>query len=105
MSNTNPGEGETVQRDDYWKTPTKRVTNLAPKFGISEGTRLELETHGKAVDPFTGAPMVGTGKPGSKPRQVTAPEYVAAKDKVIDAPLQPDADAKNTGPDRSPKGK
>lgn len=54
-----------------------RLTNrpVEPSFGLSEGQRQELEATGKTVSPFTGTPQLGTGKPGEKPRAVTAAEH------------------------------
>lgn len=41
--------------DDYHaRKEARRPKPEAPSFGISEGTRQEIEMHGKAVDPFTG---------------------------------------------------
>ena len=49
-----------------------------PSF-IAEGTREELERTGRAVDPFSGDRLVGSGKPGAKPRTVSADEFAKAK--------------------------
>ncbi|MEV4384387.1 hypothetical protein AB0J68_01460 [Micromonospora sp. NPDC049580] len=54
-----------------------RLTNrpVEPSFGLSEGQRQELVATGKTVSPFTGTPQLGTGKPGAKPRAVSAEEH------------------------------
>lgn len=54
-----------------------RLTNrpVEPSFGLSEGQRQELEATGKTTSPFTGRPQLGTGKPGEKPRAVSAEEF------------------------------
>lgn len=50
---------EVVQADD--KAPKQ------PSFGISEGTRNDLELYGKATDPFTGKLLTGNSKSSPKP--------------------------------------
>ncbi|MBM0274130.1 hypothetical protein [Micromonospora tarensis] len=54
-----------------------RLTNrpVEPSFGLSEGQRQELLATGKTTSPFTGTPQLGTGKPGEKPRAVSAEEH------------------------------
>ncbi|MEU5965949.1 hypothetical protein ABZ777_32490 [Micromonospora parva] len=54
-----------------------RLTNrpVEPSFGLSEGQRQELLATGKTTSPFTGTPQLGTGKPGAKPRAVSAEEH------------------------------
>ncbi|MEU8329823.1 hypothetical protein [Micromonospora sp. NPDC048839] len=54
-----------------------RLTNrpVEPSFGLSEGQRQELLATGKTTSPFTGTPQLGTGKPGEKPRAVSAAEH------------------------------
>ncbi|MER5703482.1 hypothetical protein ABT023_16275 [Micromonospora sp. NPDC002296] len=48
---------------------------VEPSFGLSEGQRQELVATGKTVSPFTGAPQVGSGRPGEKPRVVSPAEH------------------------------
>lgn len=36
----------------------------APRFGLSEGERADLELHGQATSPFTGERLEGDGAPG-----------------------------------------
>jgi hypothetical protein len=53
------------------------ITEAAkPAVTIAEGTRVELETNGHAISPFTGARLVGSGV--NDVRVVDEKEYLAA---------------------------
>lgn len=47
-------ENDRLRAELAARSTTARPAPVAPSFGMSEGTREELERTGKATDPFTG---------------------------------------------------